>query len=113
MSRGVVVLSTVGGGDDANRIAGSLVEKGLAACVNVIPGVTSVYRWKGEIARDNEWLMVMKTTEDRLEDLRAALVSLHPYEVPEVVAWPITHGHTPYLDWIAASVGDGGRERLE
>jgi len=106
VSRRVVVLSTVGTEDDATRIAGSLVERGLAACVNVVPGVTSVYRWKGEIARDKEWLMVVKTTEARFEELREVLVALHPYEVPEVVALPITRGHSPYLDWIAATVGD-------
>ena len=105
MSGRVVVLSTVGSEEDAARIARSLVEQGLAACVNVVPGVTSFYRWKGEIACDAEWLMVMKTTAARFEQLRKTLVELHPYDVPEVVALPVERGHSPYLDWIDASVG--------
>lgn len=106
MSRPLVVLSTAGSEDDAGRIARSLVEREVAACVNVVPGLTSYYRWKGEVARDTEWLMVMKTTEARLEDLRKALLDLHPYDVPEVVALPIEGGHGPYLEWISQSVGD-------
>jgi periplasmic divalent cation tolerance protein len=99
-----VVLCTVGSAEDAERIAGDLVERGLAACVNVVPGVTSFYRWKGETARDSEWLLVMKTTVGRFEALREALVELHPYEVPEIIALPIERGHTPYLEWIDESV---------
>ena len=101
----LVVLSAVGSEQDAERIAGALVGGGLAACVNVVPGVTSFYRWKGKIARDTEWLMVMKTTAGRFEALRDALVELHPYDVPEVVALSIEQGHAPYLDWIDGSVG--------
>ncbi len=105
MSGRVVVLSTVGSEEDAARIARSLVEQRLAACVSVVPGVTSFYRWKGEIARDAEWLMVMKTTTAGFERLRKTLVELHPYDVPEVVALPVERGHAPYLDWVDASVG--------
>ncbi len=100
----VVVLCAVGSAADAERIAQSVVERGLAACVNVVPGVTSIYRWKGALVRDSELLLVMKTRADRFEALRAAVVALHPYEVPEVVALPIESGHAPYLDWIDASV---------
>jgi periplasmic divalent cation tolerance protein len=99
-----VVLCTVGSVEDAERIAGALVDRGLAACVNVLPGVTSFYRWKGETARDSEWLLVMKTTAGRFEALREALVELHPYEVPEIIALPIERGHAPYLEWIDESV---------
>jgi periplasmic divalent cation tolerance protein len=99
-----VVLCTVGSAEDAERIAGALVDRGLAACVNVVPGVTSVYRWKGKTTRDSEWLLVMKTAAARFEALRAALVDLHPYDVPEIVALPIERGHTPYLEWIDESV---------
>ena len=73
MSGRAVVLCTVGSAEDAERIAGALVDRGLAACVNVVPGVTSFYRWKGETARDSEWLLVMKTTVDRFEALRRAV----------------------------------------
>lgn len=104
MSERAVVLCTVGSAEDAEGIAGALVERGLAACVNVVPGVTSFYRWKGETARDAEWLLVIKTTSGRFEDLRGALVELHPYEVPEIIALPIAQGHTPYLEWIDESV---------
>jgi len=100
----IVVLCTIGSAEDAERVARALVERGLAACVNVVPGVTSFYRWKGEIARDAEWLMVMKTTAARFEALRETLVKLHPYDVPEVVELPIERGHAPYLDWIDESL---------
>lgn len=105
MSERLVVLSTVGGADEAERIAERLVEQGLAACVNVLPGVVSIYRWKGRVERDEERLLVIKTRADRFEALRAAIVALHPYEVPEVVALPITAGHAPYLEWLDAAVG--------
>lgn len=104
MTGPVVALSTVATAADAQRIATALVEGGLAACVNVVPGLTSTYRWKGRVERDSELLLVIKTTGERLEALRAALVGLHPYEVPELVAWNVAGGHPPYLEWLAASV---------
>jgi periplasmic divalent cation tolerance protein len=100
----VVALSTVGTPEDAERIARALVERRLAACVNVLPNVASVYRWKGEVSRDQELLLVIKTRRDRLEALRQALVGMHPYEVPELVAVPVEQGHEPYLSWIDESV---------
>ncbi len=105
MTGRIVVLSTVSAAGDAERIAEALVEQGHAACVNVVPGVTSFYRWKGEMTREGEWLLVMKTTAARFEALREALVEMHPYDVPEVVELPIERGHAPYLEWIDASVG--------
>jgi periplasmic divalent cation tolerance protein len=100
----VVVLCTVGRPEDAERIAREVVERRLAACVNVVPSVVSTYRWKGKVERDEERLLVIKTRADRFEALRAAIVSLHPYEVPEVVALPISEGHAPYLEWVDESV---------
>jgi periplasmic divalent cation tolerance protein len=100
----VVVLCTVGSADDAERIASAVVEEGLAACVNVVPGVVSIYRWRGDVHRDEEWLLVMKTTATRFEALRKAIVELHPYDVPEVIQLPIERGHGPYLEWIDATV---------
>lgn len=100
MSRRLVALSTVATALDAERIATALVERGLAACVNVVPGVTSIYRWKGVVERDLELLLVIKTRADRFEALREALVSLHPYEVPELIALPVEGGHPPYLAWL-------------
>ena len=104
MSERVIALSTVGSGEDAERIARALVERRLAACVNVIPGVASFYRWQGEVCRDEERLLVIKTRVERLEALREALVALHPYELPELVALPIEAGHATYLAWLDDSV---------
>jgi periplasmic divalent cation tolerance protein len=100
----VVALSTVGTPEDAERIARALVERRLAACVNVVPGVVSVYRWRGAVCRDEERLLVIKTRAERLEALREALVELHPYEVPELVALPVEAGHAPYLACLDESV---------
>jgi periplasmic divalent cation tolerance protein len=101
----VVVLSTVGTAEDAERIARALVEGGLAACVNVVPAVTSIYRWKGKLEREEERLLVIKTRAERFEALREALVALHPYDVPEVLALPVSAGHEPYLEWLDGNVG--------
>jgi periplasmic divalent cation tolerance protein len=100
----VVALSTVGKAEDAERIARALVERRLAACVNVVPGVVSVYRWKGEVCRDGEVMLVIKTRAERIPALREALLALHPYELPELLALPIDSGHSPYLAWIDESV---------
>ena len=103
MSGRVVALSTVGSAEDADRLARALVERQLAACVNVVPGVVSQYRWKGELQRDEERLLVIKTRAERIEALREALRELHPYELPELVAFEITAGSEEYLRWL-----DGG-----
>jgi periplasmic divalent cation tolerance protein len=104
----LVVLSTVGRAEDAERIGRALVERGLAACVNVLPAVTSIYRWKGKLEKEEERLLVIKTRAERFAELRQTLVSLHPYEVPEVIALPIADGHQPYLDWLDESVKKDG-----
>jgi periplasmic divalent cation tolerance protein len=100
MSGRLLVLSTVATAEDAERIARGLVERRLAACVNVVPGVLSTYRWKGAVEREGELLLLIKTRAESFETLRAALVSLHPYEVPELIALPIENGHEPYLKWL-------------
>jgi len=104
VSERVIVLSSVGTAEDAARIARALVERRLAACVNVLPGVRSFYRWNGAVEEDEERLLVIKTRRDRFEALRAALVALHPYELPEAIVLPIEAGHPPYLAWIDESV---------
>jgi periplasmic divalent cation tolerance protein len=104
VSERVVALSTVATAADGERIARALVERGLAACVNLVPGVVSIYRWQGEVQREPELLLVIKTRAEALEPLREALVSLHPYQVPELVSWPLAAGHEPYLRWIDESV---------
>ena len=104
MTGAVLVLSAVATREEAERIARSLVEERLAACVNVVPGVVSLYRWKGAVHREDEILLVMKTRSEKVETLRARLLALHSYELPEVVVVSIAGGHAPYLDWIAEGV---------
>lgn len=105
----VVVLCTVGSAEDAERIAEEVVARGLAACVNVVPGLVSIYRFKGKLERDEERLLVIKTRADRFEALREAIVAMHPYDVPEVIALPIEAGHAAYLAWLDESVDPPGR----
>jgi periplasmic divalent cation tolerance protein len=107
VSERLLVLTTVARAEDAERIAEELVGRRLAACVNVLPGVRSIYRWKGAVERDEERLLLVKTRADRYEALREALLALHPYEVPELVAVPIERGSEAYLRWLDESVRDG------
>ena len=100
LSSPLLVLSTCPDAETAARIGHALVEERLAACVNRLPGVASTYRWQGEIVDDAEVLLLIKTTSERFEALRARLVELHPYDVPEVIALDIDDGNAPYLDWI-------------
>lgn len=88
-------------GDAADRIATALVEERLAACVSVLPGVRSVYRWEGALQRDDEVLLLAKTAPGRLQALIARVAELHPYELPEVIAVESAGGLPAYLDWIA------------
>ena len=99
-----VVLTNVGSEAAAREIAETLVEERLAACVNVVPGLRSVYRWKGEIVRDEEVLLLVKTTAHRYAQAEERLRELHPYEVPEVLALEAATGHAAYLDWVGESV---------
>jgi periplasmic divalent cation tolerance protein len=99
-----VVLSTCGSREEAQRIAHALVERKLAACVNIVSGVESVYRWKGDVESASEWLLIMKTTSGAFERLREALVELHSYDVPECIEIEITDGSAEYLDWIGELV---------
>jgi periplasmic divalent cation tolerance protein len=84
----------------AENIARALVEKRLAACVNLVPGIKSIYRWEGAVEEADEVLLIIKTASDRIEDLKNALPSLHPYTVPELILVEINAGLKPYLDWI-------------
>ena len=78
-----------------------LVTEQLAACVNIVGPVRSIYRWEGDISDDTETLAVIKTTSERFEEMRTRLVALHPYQVAEVIAVPVEAGHAPYLAWVA------------
>ncbi len=98
--RGIVVLVTAQKPESAQKIAASLVEERLAACVNIVPGVKSAYRWEGKVVEDEEQLLVIKTHDDRFDSLKKRIVELHTYDLPEVIALPIEDGHRPYLEWI-------------
>jgi periplasmic divalent cation tolerance protein len=98
----VVVLVTCPA-ERAAEIARPLVEEKLAACVNIIPGLRSIYAWEGKICDDPEALLLIKTRAALFEALRARVLELHLYEVPEVIALPILAGHTDYLRWLAES----------
>ena len=104
MSHELLVFVTTPTSDEAGRIAETLVAQRLAACVNIVGGVRSVYWWKGEVSDETEVLCLIKTTAERFATLRARLIELHPYEVPEVIALDITAGHPAYLEWLESSV---------
>ena len=86
--------------DAAERIARELVERRLAACVNVVENIVSIYRWRGDIQRDAESLLILKTRSERVPEIEAALRDIHPYDVPELIALPVEQGAQPYLDWV-------------
>jgi periplasmic divalent cation tolerance protein len=98
-----VVLCTFPNPDKAADVARTIVGERLAACVNLVPAVRSIYAWSGEVQDETETLTVIKTTDDRFEALSKRLVELHPYEVPEVIALPILDSHAPYLTWLIES----------
>ena len=99
-----VVLCTCPTVAAGHALAHTLLEERLVACVNMVDGVRSIYRWDGAICEDNEVLLVIKTTTDKLSELTTRIANIHPYDVPEVLALPTIAGHSPYLDWVAASV---------
>jgi periplasmic divalent cation tolerance protein len=95
-----VALSTAGSEEEGARIARALIDQRLAACVNLVPQLRSIYRWKGSVCDENEWLLVIKTQRRLLTRLSRALQELHSYEVPELIAWPIQRGSRAYLAWL-------------
>ncbi len=99
-----LVLSTCPDRDTAERLARMLVGRRLAACVNIVPGLISVYRWQGAVQRDDEHLLLIKTNSERYSALETALRTEHPYELPEIVAVTITNGSTDYLRWITTEL---------
>lgn len=98
-----IILSTAGSAEEARKIAQALVKQGLAACVNIVPQIESVYRWKGKLENSQELLLIVKTTAERVSKVFEAIQSLHSYEVPECIALEITAGSEAYLNWIAAN----------
>ncbi len=102
-----IVLTTAGSEKEAHRIAHVLVERRLAACVNIVPQVTSIYRWQGKLEEAREWLLVVKTTAAAFSQVRQAIGEIHSYELPECICLTIEDGSPAYLQWIAESVSDG------
>jgi len=99
-----LVLTTCGSLEEARRIAQTLVERQLAACVNIAPQIESVFRWQGKVETAAEWLLVIKTTAEAFDRVRQTLSELHSYELPECIALAIEDGSAAYLDWIGESV---------
>ena len=105
MSNALVIFCTCPDEDVASRLANGLVETKLAACVNILPGIRSIYRWQGTVSDDSEVLLVIKSLVSRFEEVEAWLLEHHPYDVPEVLALPVERGSADYLAWIESSVG--------
>ena len=99
-----IVLTTVGLMEKAEQIAETLIERRLAACVNILGPIRSIYRWKGTIEREQEYLLFIKTTTERTAELASTFLELHPYELPERVELAIDGGSVAYLEWLAAQV---------
>jgi periplasmic divalent cation tolerance protein len=95
-----IIYSTTGSIEEARKIARMLVEEKVVACVNIIPKIESIYRWKGKIEEDNECVLLAKTTDKNIDKTIQRIKELHSYDVPDIVAIPITHGFKEYLDWV-------------
>jgi periplasmic divalent cation tolerance protein len=105
MTDKIVVFSTCDSQEKADALARHLVEAHVAACVNIIPGARSVYRWQGKIENAEEWVLIIKSRRDLFEKLREAIAKMHSYEVPEVVALPVVDGSDAYLAWLDRELG--------
>ena len=105
MTDKLLVLSTAPSEAEAKKIAHALVEERLAACVNIVPKIHSVYRWQGKVESADEFLLLIKTTRDREEQVRSAIQDLHTYELPECIVIAIDGGSEEYLQWLSESVG--------
>lgn len=101
-----LILTTAGSRDEAQKIAHALVDRRLAACVNIVSGVESIYRWQGKVEEASEWLLLIKTTADLSAQVRDTIQQLHSYDLPECIMLDVTGGSSPYLDWISESVAD-------
>ncbi len=100
MTDKIVVFTTCGSEAEARKLAAALIEKHLAACVNITAPITSVYRWKGAVEESKEWLLIIKSRRERFEELRVLLEGAHSYELPEVLAVPVVEGSPNYLTWV-------------
>src|SRR5215475_1767472 len=98
--RAIVVVTTVGTEEQAYLIAREIVSRRQAACVNIVPGIRSIYRWKGKICKDGELLLLVKTMEGELEGVMSTIRELHSYELPEILSFNVTRGEAGFLAWI-------------
>jgi|SRR5580698_9466523 periplasmic divalent cation tolerance protein len=101
MTNARIAMTTVGSEEEAARIAEALVKEKLAACVQILPAMQSVYRWQGAICKDREWLLLIKTVVERVSSLEHLVRELHSYEIPEFLVLEVTEGSQPYLEWLA------------
>jgi len=106
MTDSIVILVTAGSEAEAEAIAKALVEERLAACVNILSPIRSIYRWQGKVADDREWLLAIKTQAERFAAVETKVKALHSYQVPEIIALPIVAGAEGYLRWLRESVAD-------
>ena len=106
MNNELIIFVTASGSEEASLIASSLVEERLAACVNIVSNIESVYRWQGEVTRNTETLMIVKTTDERYAELERRIKELHSYTTPEIVALKIERGSKAYLGWLRESTSE-------
>jgi len=99
-----LILCTCPNSDIAEQLASRLVEQRLAACINIVPGLISIYRWQGKVEKDMEVLLLIKTTQDRYGAVESAIQKHHPYELPEIIAVTVEQGSSDYLRWITSSL---------
>ncbi len=104
MTEHIQIFTTTGKKEDAKKIARDVLEKRLAACVQIIGPITSMYRWKGKIEEEHEWLCLMKSRNDLYDRLEETIKGIHPYEEPEILAIPVVAGSQGYLDWLNEAV---------
>ena len=107
------VYVTTGDADEAKRLGRQVVEEQLAACANILPGVTSIFRWEGKVDEASEALLILKTTEARLEQLIQRVKTLHSYELPCIEALPVVEGNRDFLEWIVRETGGDPRRLLD
>ncbi|HZX97530.1 MAG TPA: divalent-cation tolerance protein CutA [Myxococcales bacterium] len=105
MTDAMLVLTTLPNGDAAGELAKTVVEERLAACANIFPALRSIYRWQAQVQDENEVLVLFKTRQEHFERLKARILELHPYEVPEVLAIPVEQGYHAYLEWLSRETG--------
>lgn len=106
-SEPILVVMTAASREEADRIAEMLVSQSLAACVQILPEIKSIYRWQGKVTREMEILLLAKTTRNRFRDLVSSVTAMHSYETPEIIALPISDAAEPYLKWLLDSLSEG------